>query len=176
MLGKISIVAFAVAGLAWAGRGERLPEGVMPPDAIRADHPRLFFNADTWPAVVERANGPARAQRDALLARCDSYPDNPKCRNTGPVERRTVTTADGKTATNAPYSAAQKDFEQLTAHRPFAGTGRALRFSTRLMPSMMRIAYGPVQVKAEVIIWSRRFFPYSSPRNAIRRSFAHRTA
>ena len=101
MLGKISIVAFAVAGLAWAGRGERLPEGVMPPDAIRADHPRLFFNADTWPAVVERANGPARAQRDALLARCDSYPDNPKCRNTGPVERRTVTTADGKTATTS---------------------------------------------------------------------------
>ena len=35
---------------------------------------------------------------------------------------------------------------------PFAGLGHALRFSTRLIPSMMRTAYDPVHVKAEVII------------------------
>ncbi len=51
-----------------------------------------------------------------------------------------------------PYSSLQNDFEQLTAHLPFAGTGIALRFSTRLIPSMMRTAYGPVHIKAEVII------------------------
>lgn len=101
MLRKIGFVTLMVAGLVWTVRGEKLPEGVMPPDAIRAGHPRIFFNSDTWTSVVARANGPARTQRDALLARCDAYPDNPKCENTGPVGRRTVTTADGKTVTTS---------------------------------------------------------------------------
>ena len=35
-----------------------------------------------------------------------------------------------------------------------AGSGITLRFSTRLMPSMIRTAYGPVHVKAEVSIIS----------------------
>ena len=39
--------------------------------SIRRDHPRMFFNADTWPQVKARAEGPARAERDALLNRCD---------------------------------------------------------------------------------------------------------
>ena len=34
---------------------------------IRRDHPRMFFNAETWPAVKARAEGPARAERDALI-------------------------------------------------------------------------------------------------------------
>ena len=51
------------------------------------------------------------------------------------------------------------DLEQLTAQRPSRGLGKAARFSTRLMPSMMRIAYGPVQVKAWVVI---RMFTQSS--------------
>lgn len=55
---------------------------------IRRDHPRMFFNRDTWPAVKARAEGPAREARDALLKRCDGYPDNPVCAETGlPKER-----------------------------------------------------------------------------------------
>lgn len=37
--------------------GERLPEWTA---KIRRDHPRLFFNSQTWPAVRERALGPER--------------------------------------------------------------------------------------------------------------------
>ena len=54
--------------------------------------------------------------------------------------------------TNSPYSSLQNDLLHEIAHRPFAGTGIALRFSARFKPSRMRIAYGPVQVKAEVIM------------------------
>ena len=49
---------------------------------IRRDHPRLFFNAETWPAVKARAFG---AELDRLLAACDKYPSNPKCSGTEPA-------------------------------------------------------------------------------------------
>ena len=58
------------------------------------------------------------------------------------------------------YNLGKNDFEQLIAQRPFAGTGITFRFSTRLIPSMMRIAYGPVHVKAHVNIASGRPNPY----------------
>ena len=32
---------------------------------IRRDHPRLFFNKDTWPKVKERALGPAKEYYEA---------------------------------------------------------------------------------------------------------------
>lgn len=44
---------------------------------IRGDHPRIFFNRDTWPAVKERALGPARDYYDQLKQRVDGYPDEP---------------------------------------------------------------------------------------------------
>ncbi|MBN2307784.1 MAG: heparinase II/III family protein [Candidatus Hydrogenedentes bacterium] len=46
----------------------------LPPWAakIRPDHPRLFFNADTWPAVRARAEGPERASYDDIKARVDA--------------------------------------------------------------------------------------------------------
>jgi heparin/heparan-sulfate lyase len=62
---------------------------------IRPGHPRMFFNADTWPQVKARAEGPARAARDALLWRCDGYPEEPKCSGFGPVVFRDVKTAGG---------------------------------------------------------------------------------
>ena len=68
---------------------------------IRPGHPRMFFNAETWPQVKARAEGPARAARDALLKRCDGYPDNPVCADYGPVVFREVKTASGTHKTTA---------------------------------------------------------------------------
>ena len=48
------VVACADEKPAWLGR-------------IRRDHPRMFFNKETWPAVKARAEGSAREARDALL-------------------------------------------------------------------------------------------------------------
>ncbi|MBI3945052.1 MAG: HEAT repeat domain-containing protein, partial [Armatimonadetes bacterium] len=39
---------------------------------VRANHPRLFFDADTWPAVKARALGPRRGEFEALKARVDA--------------------------------------------------------------------------------------------------------
>ena len=61
---------------------------------IRRDHPRMFFNKDTWPAVKARAEGPAREARDALLKRCNRYPDNPVCTGTGMPKDRPGLTVD----------------------------------------------------------------------------------
>ena len=68
---------------------------------IRPDHPRMFFNAETWPQVKARAEGPARAARDALLKRCDKYPDEPVCSGFDPVVFREVKTASGTHKTTA---------------------------------------------------------------------------
>jgi len=48
----VGLVATAVAGEC---SGAELPAWTP---AIRPDHPRLFFNRDTWPAVAARAAGP----------------------------------------------------------------------------------------------------------------------
>ena len=44
---------------------------------IRPDHPRLFFNADTWPDVKSRALSEENAWYTELKERVDSYPENP---------------------------------------------------------------------------------------------------
>ena len=91
------ILACAVAAVACAGAGND--------DAwiasIRRDHPRMFFNAQTWPQVKARAEGPARAERDALLNRCDGYPDDPVSSGFDPVVFREVKTASGTHKTTA---------------------------------------------------------------------------
>jgi len=97
--GHAVFFCLAICGLAGTLCGEKLPAGIMPADAIRKDHPRIFFNADTWPAVKARAEGPAKAACDALIARCDKYPDEPKCSGTEPIPPRTYKTADGRTVT-----------------------------------------------------------------------------
>ena len=52
---------------------------------VRRDHPRLFFNSDTWPAVKARALGPARTYYDAMKKRVDRYPAEPKGDSGGPA-------------------------------------------------------------------------------------------
>ena len=71
-------------------------EAVQP--QIRSDHPRMFFNAETWPAVKARAEGPAAAELKALLARARAYPENPVCSGTGPVTE--IKTATGTVRAN----------------------------------------------------------------------------
>lgn len=44
---------------------------------IRKDHPRLFFNKETWPSVRARALGVEMEWYAELLNRVDGYPDNP---------------------------------------------------------------------------------------------------
>ncbi len=39
---------------------------------IRPDHPRLFFNADTWPAVKARALGAEKTCYEKLLKDVES--------------------------------------------------------------------------------------------------------
>ena len=67
--------------------GQQLPE---PTTKIRSDHPRLFFNADAWPAVRERALGAEREwylrfkrRVDELLAEMADEA-KPKPRELGP--------------------------------------------------------------------------------------------
>jgi len=53
---------------------------------IRRDHPRMFFNRDTWPSVKEHVLSPECAEAYAkLLADCDKYPAKPVCSYFGPV-------------------------------------------------------------------------------------------
>ena len=78
------IAIFFTPIIAW---GQQLPDWTQ---KIRADHPRLFFNADTWPAVQQRALGVerdwfARVKRrtDQLLDRLGDVRD-PQPRQLGP--------------------------------------------------------------------------------------------
>ncbi len=50
---------------------------------IRNDHPRLFFNAETWPKVKERALNQERKWYDRLKQRVDRYPEDPEVKDWG---------------------------------------------------------------------------------------------
>lgn len=82
-LGILTVVVLASC----AALGQDLPDWTA---RIRRDHPRLFFNADTWPAVRERALGPERAWYDGIKERVDRLRaefkdvDAPKPRELGP--------------------------------------------------------------------------------------------
>ena len=62
---------------------------------IRPDHPRLFFNVDTWPAVKARALGVEKAYYEKLLKDVESYPDNPVCSGFEAIQYGDVKTAAG---------------------------------------------------------------------------------
>ncbi|MBO7685795.1 MAG: hypothetical protein J6V72_05400, partial [Kiritimatiellae bacterium] len=94
---KITITVCCVAG-ALLGAAAETPNWES---RIRRDHPRMFFNAETWPQVKARAEGPARAARDALIKRCDRYPADPVCSGFDPVVFREVKTASGTHKTTA---------------------------------------------------------------------------
>jgi len=49
----MTVLDVLAAGAACAGDAAPAPDAWI--DRIRRDHPRLFFNADTWPAVKQRA-------------------------------------------------------------------------------------------------------------------------
>ncbi len=71
-----AVLAFGfAASVALAGLPEAAPQ-------IRRDHPRLFFNADTWPAIKANALGRALPDLERLLRRCDAFPTNPVCSRT----------------------------------------------------------------------------------------------
>ena len=55
-------------------------------------------------------------------------------------------------AMNCSCSSLQNDFEHEIAACPSRGSGHALRFAVRLIPHRIKIAYGPVHVKALGII------------------------
>lgn len=57
-----------LAAVAAAGIAAELPPWTA---AIRPDHPRLFFNRDTWPAVRDRAVGPEKAWCERIRTRVD---------------------------------------------------------------------------------------------------------
>ncbi len=83
-------VAFAILWSTTAPAGE--PQ--LPPwtKQIRPDHPRLFFNADTWPGVKQRALGREATSYAAVKARIDKeLSRNPKpeaARDVGPLAAR----------------------------------------------------------------------------------------
>ncbi len=76
----IAALAAVVAGGAAAGADDAWIA------KIRRDHPRLFFNRETWPSVKERALSPSCGKYyRKLLSACDAYPANPVCEDFGPV-------------------------------------------------------------------------------------------
>ncbi|MFQ6097227.1 MAG: hypothetical protein ACE5O2_05815 [Armatimonadota bacterium] len=63
------VAGFAAVATALAAAAEDMPEWTR---KIRPDHPRLFFNADTWPEVRGRALGAERAWYDDIKRRVDA--------------------------------------------------------------------------------------------------------
>ena len=108
---KRSIFYAAVVALAFVACSEKndnpAPTPVDPPDqpetpevpdesGIRRDHPRMFFNADTWPEVVARSkSGVAKECLIKLLQEVNLMTDNPVAENTGPLEIEDTVLDDG---------------------------------------------------------------------------------
>lgn len=49
---------------------------------IRPNHPRIFFNADSWKEIAARTEGPTSYAKEMLLKEVDALPDNPVAENT----------------------------------------------------------------------------------------------
>ncbi len=63
-----------------AAQEDAAPEWVT---KIRADHPRLFFNAETWPEVKARALGVNKDHFEKVKQHADSVPDDPEVADWG---------------------------------------------------------------------------------------------
>lgn len=68
---RLILALFFAVGLAARATAADLPAWTA---KIRGDHPRLFFNADTWPAVRDRALGAELAWYRSVKARVDRLP------------------------------------------------------------------------------------------------------
>jgi len=83
-LGVIAMLSILYPSFA---AGQELPDWT---GKIRSDHPRLFFNLDTWPQVRERALGPEHEWYLQIKKRVDDlaesllHKDNPEPRELGP--------------------------------------------------------------------------------------------
>ena len=85
--------AMGIAGAVVMLLSSSLEAGQAIPDwaaKIRTDHPRLFFNAETWPAVRARALGAERAWYEQFKGRVDrlaaelAKQESPAARDLGP--------------------------------------------------------------------------------------------
>jgi hypothetical protein len=83
MTGPMLVVLAALAALLLAGSPAGAAGEPEWAGRIRKDHPRLFFNAETWPAVKARALGPERAYYDRLKERVDGLPREPEVKDWG---------------------------------------------------------------------------------------------
>lgn len=74
----ICLLVSVVALKFQTGLAEDLPDWTS---QIRKDHPRLFFNNDTWPAVKQRALGSEESAWRALKASVDRRLIEPHSKN-----------------------------------------------------------------------------------------------
>jgi hypothetical protein len=79
LAGLLALAAVLLAGVS-PGAAANDPGWVA---RVRKDHPRLFFNAETWPAVRARALGPERACYERLKQRVDRLPRQPEAKDWG---------------------------------------------------------------------------------------------
>lgn len=63
---------------------------------LRPDHPRMFFNRDTWAEVERRSLAAAGQARAEMIARCRTLTDNPVCTGTEPAVTGFIDTPNGK--------------------------------------------------------------------------------
>ncbi len=84
---RMSIVVVPLVLVPLAAQAETLPDWTA---KIRGDHPRLFFNGDTWPVVRSRALNEEKAWYLSIKARVDRLADQledvsrPEARELGP--------------------------------------------------------------------------------------------
>ncbi|MFO7904573.1 MAG: heparinase II/III domain-containing protein [Planctomycetota bacterium] len=87
LAGVVTLVAASRA------RADSLPDWTT---QIRGDHPRLFFNADTWPAVRDRALDEEKAWYESVQSRVDRLAselegvEKPEARDLGPEAARSA--------------------------------------------------------------------------------------
>lgn len=74
------LAAGLVVLIAAHGEAQERPDWVA---RIRPDHPRLFLNEDTWPAVRAMSEGPLAEHYARVLARVDAIPAEPEVRDWG---------------------------------------------------------------------------------------------
>ena len=83
-MGKAVLITVATAAVLLGAKpvlGERLPAWTK---EIRSDHPRLFFNDETWPAVRARAIGPEAAWYKRFKSRIDGLESGSDPKDLGP--------------------------------------------------------------------------------------------